>query len=85
VLVEGLLCAEVALVGKILGGLRLCERIHQRVLIIELFDLGYQDWGGQGLALREDCPLFRGFVCQVMQDGDRDELEDLVDVLGLAR
>jgi hypothetical protein len=83
-LVEGLLCTEVALLGQILGALRLRERIDQWVLIIELFDLGNQDRSCQGLTLRENCPLFRGLVCQVMQDGHRDELKDLVDVLGLA-
>jgi hypothetical protein len=51
-LVEGLFCTEVALLGQILGALRLRERIDQRVLIIELFDLGNQDRGGQGLTLR---------------------------------
>jgi len=83
-LVEGLLGTEVPLLGQILGALRLRERIHQRVLIIELLNLRNQDGGGEGLALRQDRPLFRGLVCQVMQDGDRDELKDLVDVLGLA-
>ena len=83
-LIESLLGTEIPLLGQILGALRLRERIHQRVLIIELLNLRNQDGGGEGLALRQDRPLFRGLVCQVMQDGDRDELKDLVDVLGLA-
>ena len=83
-LVEGLLCTEITLLGQILGALRLRERIDKRVLIIEVFNLCNQNWGGQGLTLMQHRPLFRGLVCQVMQDGDRDELQDLVDVLSLA-
>ena len=83
-LVGGLLGSEVPLLGQILGALRLRERIHKRILIIEVFNLCNQNWGGQGLTLRQHRPLFRGLVCQVMQDGDWDELKDLVDVLGLA-
>lgn len=83
-LIESLLSTEVPLLGQILGALRLRQRIHKRILIIEVFNLRNQDGGGQGLALRQHRPLFRSLVCQVMQDGDRDELQDLVDVLSLA-
>ena len=65
-LVECLFCTKVPLMSQIFGALRLRKRIHQRVLIIELFDLGNQDRSGQGLTLRQNRPLFLSLVCQVM-------------------